>query len=66
MNKADMFEGVEEQLAKKTLEELVEGLEWWTSQVRVELNAGRLPAVCSRATMAEKVAREIRSRTEEK
>lgn len=62
----DPFEGVEEQLAKRTLPELVESLEEWARRAKEELEAGRLPAVASRAVMAEKVAREIRSRTEKK
>lgn len=62
MSKVDVFEGVEETLKGKSLEHLIEALEFWTEQVKVEHRAGRPEAMKNRAIMAEKVAREIQSR----
>lgn len=60
----DAFEGVEEQLKKRTLEELVESLSLWATAAKEELATGRHQAVRNRAVMAEKVAKEIQSRIE--
>lgn len=62
MSKADAFAGVEETLKGKSLEHLIENLEFWTEQVKVEQKAGRVKAMKNRAVMVEKVAREIQSR----